>query len=274
MRIAIQGYEGCFHQMAARAFFGESVEVIPCISFRELIAVASDRDNSDGGIMAIENSIAGSILPNYYLLKKSNLKVQGEIFLQIRQNLLVNPGVELGDIREVHSHPMAIQQCLDYLDQFNWKLIESEDTALSAKRIHQHKSRHSAAIAGRLAADLYGLDILAPDIHTLKHNVTRFLIIGHDRGGALHDRVDKASVSFNADHTRGSLARILSVIAEGGINLSKLQSFPIPGSDFNYSFHADMEFEQINEFTKVYDQMAGLTSELRLYGLYRKGQAM
>src|SRR5215467_15297906 len=154
-KVSIQGYEGSFHQVAAQQFFGKRVEVIPCATFREVIKIAADKKESDGGIMAIENSIAGSILPNYNLLQKSNLKIVGEIYLQIKQNLLVNPGVKLEDIREVHSHPMAIQQCFDYLDKYDWKLVETEDTALSAKHIHQHKSKHVAAIASKLAADYF-----------------------------------------------------------------------------------------------------------------------
>src|ERR1700712_2166338 len=148
--IAIQGYEGSFHQEAARQFFGRQVQVIPCATFREVVKLAGSKKESSGGIMAIENSIAGSILPNYNLLQKSNLRVAGEIYLHIRQNLLVNPGVKLEDIREVHSHPMAIQQCLAYLDKYNWKLVESEDTALSAKHVRQRRSTHVAAIASRL----------------------------------------------------------------------------------------------------------------------------
>ncbi|HKB44224.1 MAG TPA: prephenate dehydratase domain-containing protein, partial [Chitinophagaceae bacterium] len=174
---AIQGYEGSFHQVAAQQFFGKNVEVIPCSTFREVVIIAGNKKESDGGIMAIENSIAGSILPNYNLLQKSNLKIIGEIYLQIKQNLLVNPGVKLEDIREVHSHPMAIQQCLEYLDKHNWKLIETDDTALSAKHVHQHKSKHIAAIASKLAAELFNLDMIAPNIHTLKNNYTRFLVL-------------------------------------------------------------------------------------------------
>ncbi len=136
-----------------------------------------NKKESDGGVMAIENSIAGSILPNYNLLQKSNLKIVGEIYLQIRQNLLVNPGVKLEDIREVHSHTMALQQCYDFLDKHKWKLVETDDTALSAKHIHQHKSKHIAAIASKLAAELYELEMIAPNIHTMKNNYTRFLML-------------------------------------------------------------------------------------------------
>ncbi|HNF43669.1 MAG TPA: prephenate dehydratase domain-containing protein, partial [Ferruginibacter sp.] len=161
-KVSIQGFEGSFHQVAARHFYGKDTEVICCASFKELVRIAADKKQSDGGIMAIENSIAGSILPNYNLLLKSNLRIVGEVYLQIKQHLLVNPGVKLADIREVHSHPMAIQQCLGFLDKYNWRLVETEDTALSAKLLHQHRSRHIAAIAGEFAAELYALEIAAP----------------------------------------------------------------------------------------------------------------
>src|SRR3954464_5135604 len=156
-RVSIQGFEGSFHQEAARQFFGKDVQVLSCATFREVIKIAENKKESDGGVMAIENSIAGSILPNYNLLQKSNLKITAEVYLQIKQNLLVNPGVRLSDIKEVHSHPMAILQCLDYLEKNNWKIVETEDTALSAKQIHQYHHKHAAAIASKLAAELYEL---------------------------------------------------------------------------------------------------------------------
>lgn len=270
-KIAIQGFEGSFHEVAARQFFDE-VEVICCSTFREVIKVAADKKQSDGGIMAIENSIAGSILPNYNLLQKSNLKIVGEVYLQIKQNLLVNPGVQLEDIREVHSHPMALLQCLEYLEKHNWKLIETEDTALSAKHIHQHRSRHIAAIASRLAADLFELKVIAPNIHTLRNNYTRFLVLQHaDKALEIGD-ADKASMIFNTDHSKGSLAKVLTRIAEGGINLSKLQSMPIPGSDFKYAFHADLEFSSREQLDKVIQNILPLTEDLRIYGIYKNGK--
>lgn len=270
-RIAIQGYEGSFHQVAARQYFGKEVEVVPCATFRDVVKIAVSRKESEGGVMAIENSIAGSILPNYNLLQKSGLKITGEVYLQIRQNLLVNPGVKLEDIREVHSHTMALQQCYAYLDQFKWKLVETDDTALSAKHIHQHKSKHIAAIASKLAAELFQLDVIAPNIHTLKNNYTRFLVLSREEDTLPDESANKASVYFHTDHSRGSLARVLTHIAEGGINLSKLQSFPIPGSDFKYSFHADMEFDELEQFNKVIKKIDGLTAELKIYGVYRNG---
>jgi len=275
VRVSIQGYEGSFHQVAAQQFFGKDVEVVPCATFREAIRVAASKKESDGGVMAIENSIAGSILPNYNLLQKSNLRIVGEIYLQIRQNLLVNPGVKLEDIREVHSHYMALLQCVDFLEKHpNWKLVETEDTALSAKHLQQHRNKHAAAIASTLAADLFGLNVLAPNIQTMKNNYTRFLILQREDRAEKVENSDKASVNFHTDHSRGSLARVLTRIAEGGINLSKLQSFPIPGSDWEYSFHADMEFDTLDQFDKVIESIRPITAELKVYGIYKKGKTV
>ena len=270
-RVSIQGYEGSFHQVAAMQFFGKEVEVIPCDNFRDVVKIASNKKESDGGVMAIENSIAGSILPNYNLLQKSTLRIIGEVYLQIGQNLLVNPEVKLEDIREVHSHPMAILQCLEYLEKYNWKLIETEDTALSAKHVHQHRSKHIAAIASKLAAELFQLKVISPNIHTMKNNYTRFLALSNSSNGVYAEDADKASVNFHTDHSRGSLARVLTAIADEGINLSKLQSFPIPGSDFKYSFHADMEFDRVEQFDSVMTKIKKITGDLKVLGVYKSG---
>ncbi|HEV7621499.1 MAG TPA: prephenate dehydratase [Flavisolibacter sp.] len=274
LKISIQGFEGSFHQVAAQQFFGRDVEVITCATFREVVKIAANKKESNGGVMAIENSIAGSILPNYNLLQKSNLTIVGEIYLQIRQNLLVNRKVKLEDIREVHSHPIAIQQCLDNLDKYNWKLVETEDTALSAKHIHQTRSKHIAAIASKLAADLYDLDVLIPNIHSMKNNYTRFLVLQREDIAQPVKDANKASVNFQTDHSRGSLARVLTRIADHGINLSKLQSFPIPGSEWKYSFHADMEFDSLTQFEKAIDKISSLTEALKIYGVYKKGKTI
>lgn len=270
-KVTIQGYEGSFHQEAARQFFGKDVEVIPCATFREVVKIGANKKESDGAVMAIENSIAGSILPNYNLLQKSNLVIVGEVYLHIKQNLIVNQGVKLEDIKEVHSHTMALQQCYDFLDKYKWKLVETEDTALSAKHIYQHKSKHIAAIASKLAAELYGLNVIAPGIQTMKNNYTRFLILQREQNGSI-ENANKASVNFVTDHSKGSLARVLGQIADGGINLSKLQSFPIPGTDFKYSFHVDMEFETIEQFQKVIEAIKPSTVELKIYGVYKNGK--
>ena len=273
-KVSIQGFEGCFHQEAARNFYGKSVEVICCSTFKEVVDIAGDDKKSNGGVMAIENSIAGSILPNYNLLQKSNLTIVGEVYLQINQHLMVSPGVELADIKEVHSHPMAIQQCFGFLDKYNWKLVEKEDTALSAKQVHQHRSKHVAAIASKLAAEIYDLHIIAPNIHTLKNNYTRFLVLQKSGNTKEIMNANKASINFHTDHSKGSLAKVLSKIANAGINLSKLQSFPIPGSDFKYSFHADVEFVSVEQFYNVIKKIKPITEEVKIYGVYKNGKTI
>jgi prephenate dehydratase len=270
LSVSIQGFEGSFHQIAAQQFFGKDIIVTPCATFREVVELTKSGETS-ASVMAIENSIAGSILSNYNLLQKSNLEIIGEVYLPIKQHLLVNPGVMLQDIREVHSHPMAIQQCLDFLLQHNWKLVETEDTALSAKRIHQHKNRHAAAIAGKLAAELFDLHMLAENIHTEKHNYTRFLVL--QKNSIAIQNPDKASISFHTDHSKGSLAIVLTKIAEGGINLSKLQSFPIPGSNWQYKFLADMEFDSLEQFHAVMEKIKPLTAEVKIFGIYKNGHS-
>ena len=272
-KVYIQGYEGSFHQAAALQFFGKETEVMPCATFNELIKKASIKKDNAMGLMAIENSIAGSILPNYSLLQKSNLTIIGEVYLQIDQNLLVNKDVKLEDIREVHSHPMALLQCFEYLEKYNWKLIETEDTALSAKHVHQHKSKHIAAIASKLASELFQLKVIAPNIHTMKNNYTRFLALQITDAAQEIIDANKASINFHTDHSKGSLAKVLTKIAEADINLSKLQSFPIPGSNFKYSFHADLEFENTAQFEKVIDDITPSTQNLKIYGVYKNGNS-
>jgi prephenate dehydratase len=274
-KVSIQGYEGSFHQIAAINYLGKNVEVIPCATFSEMMKVASDKTLSNGGFMAIENSIAGSILPNYALLQKSDLKIGGEIYLHINQNLLVNPGVDLKDIKEVHSHHMALLQCIDYLEKYPyWKLVETEDTALSAKYIHQHRHKHAAAIASNLAAELYDLKVIAPKIQTHKNNYTRFLFLQREEEIISSKEFNKASVSFHTDHSKGALARVLAKIADGNINLSKLQSMPIPGKEWQYSFYADMEFDNTDVFGKAINSIRSITYDLKIYGVYKKGKTI
>jgi prephenate dehydratase len=273
-KVTIQGYEGSFHQVAARQFFGKDVDVIPCATFRDVVRIGEDAKQSDGAVMAMENSIAGSILPNYNLLQKSKLQVIGEVYLSISQNLLVYPGVKLEDIKEVHSHPMAILQCLDYLENQDWKLVETEDTALSAKQVRQHKSKHIAAIASKLAAQLFDLDVITPDIHTLKNNITRFLIMVPAKQKIEIADANKASIYFQTDHSKGILSKVLAKIAHGGANLSKLQSMPIPGRTFKYGFYADIEFEQKKQLVKLLAELKLMTNHFKVFGLYKKGKVV
>jgi prephenate dehydratase len=272
MRIAIQGFEGCFHQIAAQNYFGKDISIEPCASFADLVRQVQQNPAVDAGMMAIENSIAGSILPNYSLLKNSGLHINGEVYLQINQHLMVLPGQRLEDIREVHSHPMALLQCTDFLEQYpHIKLVETEDTALSAKQVRTRDLKTTAAIAGRLAAEIYELDIIAPNIHTVKNNYTRFLAISKKEVAPI-ENVNKSSVYFRTSNDSGSLAKVLSCMATEGINLSKIQSFPIPAKEWNYYFYADMEFESLTHFKKGLEKISPLTEQLSIMGIYTKGQ--
>jgi prephenate dehydratase len=273
-KISIQGFEGSFHQMAAQSFFKEDIEIIPCATFKEVVELAANTQLSNGGVMAIENSIAGSILPNYKLLQKTNLQISGEVYLQINQHLMVNPGVSINDIKEVHSHPMALQQCQNFLNDHQWKQIETEDTALSAKHIRRHNSKHVAAIAGSLAADLFQLKILAPAIQDEKNNYTRFLVLEPLNGVYHLDNANKASIQFQVKHQKGSLAKILTEIAKYDINLSKLQSVPIPGSNWKYNFYADLEFEELKKFETALQKINKLAETVKVFGIYKKGKTI
>ena len=269
-RVSIQGYEGCFHQIVAHEYFGRDVESLPCATFRE-VARMVECGEADYGIMAIENSIAGSIIANYSILQNSNLQVAGEYYLPIRQNLMVLPGVKLDDISEVWSHPMAFLQCTDYLDAHpGWRLVETEDTALSARHVSERGLRNVAAIASELAAELFGMEIVAPEINTIKSNYTRFMVLKrYDH--YMDPQADKASLYFKTDHRRGSLRRALEVMEE--VNMSKLQSYPIPSEPWHYLFHVDMEFDCLNDYIRTLDKLQAVTEEVHVYGVYRSGLA-
>ena len=268
MRIAIQGYEGCFHQIVAEEYFGRKVEILPCDTFRK-VAEAVKHAEADYGVMAIENSIAGSIIANYQILQDENLQVAGEYYLPIEQNLMVLPGVKLEDIREVESHPMALLQCTEYLDTHSWRLIETEDTALSARHVAEQGLRHSAAIASSLAAEMFGLKIIAPAINTVKNNYTRFMIL--KRYDHLYSAdANKASLYFKTDHRQGSLLRALQTMER--VNMSKLQSYPIASEPWRYMFHVDMEFDCFDDYIRTLDELQQVTSEIHVYGVYRKAE--
>ena len=269
MKIAIQGYEGSFHDIVARNYFGDEVTIIPCANFRQVARHVEGRE-ADYGVMAIENSIAGSIIANYSILQNSRLQVAGETYLHIRQNLMALPGTRLDDVEEVHSHPMAFLQCTDFLDAHPWKLIETEDTALSARRIAESGIRNAAAIAGELASELFGLEIIAPEINTIRSNYTRFMILKrHDH--YIDPLSDKASLYFKTDHCQGSLLRVLGQIDDPAINLSKLQSYPIPSEPWHYLFHVDMEFSCLDDYIKVLDRLQDTAGEVHVFGGFRCG---
>lgn len=273
-KVAIQGYAGSFHHIAAQQYEGSAVEILPCDTFRA-VARAVERGEVDYGVMAIENSIAGSILPNYNILQRCNVRITGEIYLQIRQNLMVNRGVKLEDIREVESHQMALLQCADYLDAHNWRLVETADTALSAAELQRSGSRTTAAVAGALAAELFDLDIIAADIHTNRNNYTRFLILERcDREQfeptAESIEGNKASLYMKIPDTSGSLYSALGALEGLDINMSKLQSYPIADQPFNYMFHVDMEFGNIAVLRAALERMRAKGVEVHVYGVYNK----
>lgn len=274
-KVAIQGYRGSFHHIVAEGIEGGEVEILACDTFRE-VACAVEERRVDYGVMAIENSIAGSILPNYNLLQNCDIHITGEAYLRIRQNLMVNRGVKLEDICEVESHHMALLQCTDYLDKHRWQLIESADTALSAAQLQASGSRTKAVIASSLAAQLFNLDIVAPDIHTISDNYTRFLRLDYcDRaveeptpceGGG------KASLYFKISNTSGSLYDTLGCFEGLDINMTKLQSYPIPTEPWHYMFHTDMEFSEGASFSKAVERLRERGVEVHIYGIYQKGK--
>ena len=275
MKVAIQGYEGCFHHIAAEGFFGQGIEIVPCATFRGVVK-ALEEGSADAALMAIENSIAGSILPNYGLLQDRRLRVVGELYLQIRQNLLVLPDVELEDIREVWSHPMALLQCADYLDDKPWRLVETEDTALSARQVAEQGARHAAAIAGELPARLFGLKVIAPEINTIKTNYTRFMVLRRSaecKEDENRDAINKASMYFQVGHHKGSLVSVLNTMERYNINMTKLQSSPIPSVPWHYMFHVDMEFDSMDDYNRVIERMRRACLELHVYGVYKKGES-
>ncbi len=269
-KYAIQGFQGCFHQEAAQLYFNNNIQFVFCATFKQTFAEGQKKENS-GSIIAIENSIAGSILPNYTLLRKSKLKITGEIYLPIKQHLLANQNITLNDIKQVMSHPMALLQCHNFLEKYNFKLVETEDTALSAKFIKQHHCKHIAAVAGKLAAQLFNLQILVPNIHSEKNNITRFLILEKEQNIATKE-CNKTSIYFETNHTTGALANVLTMIANQKCNLSKLQSFPIPGSNFQYYFYADIEFENYVFFEKMIAQLNRHQIQHKILGMYKKGE--
>lgn len=271
-KIVIQGVEGCFHHLAANAYYGEDVDIIPAENFARLIEFINDESVCDGGIMAIENSIAGSILQNYGLLQDSGLAIEGEIFLRIKQNLMVLPGQKIEDLREVHSHPMAINQCRAFFRNYpQIKLVEMEDTALSARNIRENNLEGVGAIAGDLPAELYQLEIIAEQIESIKNNQTRFFLLKRSKDIGVNGGYNKASLYFSTSHEPGSLSYILDCFAKESINLSKIQSLPIPGINWQYFFHVDLEFEGPRQFKNALNKISEYAKGMQILGTYNKG---
>lgn len=271
-KVAIQGFAGSFHQIAAHNYFGKDINIIPCVTFAEVVNNITSGE-ADTGLLAIENSTAGSILPNYALLQRSNLFVVGEIYLHIKHHLLMLPGRTIKDIERVHSHPMALMQCREYLEQHpEWRLSESDDTALSARHLRDFNRTNTAVIASDLSAKLYDLDIVQENVHTERENYTRFLVLNKVKKEKDRENDHKSSLYFQVEDDPGCLAKVLECIGERDINLSKVQSFPIPGLEWQYYFHSDLEFSSMDQFDDVIECIKPLTKHLRILGVYHKGE--
>ena len=270
-RIAIQGFQASFHETAAFQFFGDEIALLECATFQQLFT-AMKSGKSDFGICAFENALAGSILSNYALLRNSNLEIFGEVYLCIEMNLLVLAGQSIDEIEEIHSHPMALLQCQHFLEQYpHIRLVESSDTGFAAKEIAEKQIKNRAAIASSRAGEVYNLQTLAGDIHDNKRNFTRFLAL-RKRNGELVKGINKSSISFRANHTAGSLAKILTIIGEHDINLNKIQSLPVVGEEWKYFFYVDLRFEDFANYRKMMDEIEPLTRELKILGEYQQGE--
>lgn len=270
--IAIQGVAGCFHDAAAREYFSnEEIATIPCDTFPSLFSFL-DKNPQKLGIVAIENTIAGSILQNHELLRRSNLTVIGEYKKYISHVLASLPDDDIATVKEVNSHPMALMQCEKFLMQYpHMKIVEKTDTAGSAMEIAQNSLRNHAAVCGKYAADLYGLKILAEDIQTNKRNFTRFLIVAHNKSD--YSKVDKSTVNkaslvFTLPHTHGSLSKVLTIFAFYDINLSKIQSLPIIGKEWEYQFYVNVTFDDYDRYRQSISAVMPLISDFKILGEY------
>ena len=270
--IAIQGAEGSNHHKVARDFYGNSIQLKECMSFDAL--VDSLLDNSAVlGVMAIENTIAGSIIPNYALIDANNLYIIGEKYLNIHHHLMALKGQKIKDIKEVWSHPMALLQCKEFFKKYpHVKLVEDVDTAEVAKRISEQNLLGIAAIAPKIAAEIFDLSIIEDEIQTIKENATRFVIVQTKLPTNRIDQINKASLKFQLDHKRGSLAAILNVLSDCKMSLTKIQSMPVIQTPWKYSFFVDVTFEDYKEYEKVIKILEIMAEEFKILGTYENGR--
>ena len=267
-KIAIQGIIGSFHHQVAQEYYGQQVVVDECMSFEELVdSLLSGK--STQAVMAIENSIAGPIIPNYALIDKNKLHIIGEHYLSIHQNLMALRGQKIEDITEVYSHPMALLQCMDFLKKYpHIKLVEDKDTAETARRIQEKQLKGIAAIASKTAAEMYDLEILAPEIQTIKNNMTRFVIIQKENSFVSEEEINRASLKFELDHKRGSLAAVLNVMSDCKMNLTKIQSLPKIETPWKYSFFVDVTFEKYEDYAKAKSLLEIMAEYFKVLGEY------
>ena len=265
------GFSTNFHEQAARIFYekfdGSTPEIVECATFDDLYG-AMDAGKADAAIMAIENTVSGGLLPNFELLRKFNIKIKGEVFLRIQQNLMALPGQKIEDIKEVRTHYMAINQTRPFFQSCPWiRLVESEDTAKSAADIARENLHGVGAVASLLAADLYGLEVLRESIETYKQNFTRFLILD-DRITIPKEKVNKVSLCFTLPHKAGSLAQVLTILSFYDMNLTRIQSLPIPGKTWQYFFYADIKFDNYLRYSQAISAVRPLMEDLNILGEY------
>jgi len=268
--VAIQGIATSFHEVAAHTYFGKDIKTVECLSFHALCE-SLKKEETDFAVMAIENSIAGSILPNYFLLQEYHFSIVGELYVPIHMHLLALPEAQLSDIKVIESHPMAIRQCAQFLQSLsNVSIVESEDTALSAKHVMELQRKDVAAIANEFAAQKFGLQILSRGIETHRKNFTRFLVL--TRKQPVGEKGNKASLYFEVKHSIGSLAEVLAKFKKNQLNLTKIQSIPIIGRPQEYSFHVDVEWKERSGFEKSIRQVSKHVGNLNVLGEYKKGK--
>ena len=271
-KVAIQGIEGSFHHIVSQTYFEEAIEVQPYLSFSEVVESLVSK-TSDVAVMALENSIAGSIIPNYAHINDQDLHITGECFLEIQHNLMALKGQSIQDIKEVFSHPMALLQCKEFFKQYpHIKLIEDTDTAGVAKRISKNQLQGVAAIASVEAAHLFGLEILAKSIQTIKHNETRFVVVERTPSSQNSTTINKASVKFLLDHKRGSLAAMLNVMSDCNLNLTKILSLPKIDTPWKYAFFVDITFESYSDYEKGKAIMKLIAEEFKILGEYKNAK--
>jgi len=250
-RVSIQGIKGSFHHSVSKQYFGNDVTLVECLTFDELVDSIISKE-SDVAIMAIENSIVGSIIPNYALIDAHELHIIGEHYLDVQHNLMALKGQTISDIEEVHSHPMALLQCKEFFKQYpHIKLVEDKDTADVARRIHENQLKGIAAIASKTAAEIFNLSILEERIQTIKNNETRFMVVKTSNSVLDTSEINKASIKFELDHKRGSLAAILNVMSDCKLNLTKIQSLPKLNTLWKYAFFVDVRFDNYEQFEKA-----------------------
>lgn len=270
--VAIQGVKGSFHHIVSQQFFDENTTVHEYLTFDNAVdSLLTGQSNA--AIMAIENSIAGSIIPNYALIDNHNLHIVGEHYLDVQHHLMALPDQNIEDINEVYSHPMALLQCKLFFKQYpHIKLIEDKDTAEVAQRIQKNQTRQVAAIASRLASELFELQIISECIQTIKHNETRFVVVKTKNSEISEDQINKASVKFELDHKRGSLATILNVLSDCKLNLTKIQSLPKIETPWKYAFFVDLTFDDYEHFNKSKTLMAIMAQEFKVLGEYKNAR--